>query len=170
MLFSGGNHKVCGEEGSYPWTQLALLHHRVSEVLPHHNVRLHHEGTVNNWDTGEHRSHRHRVWYEIEISDLSIKEGVEMVTLPADIGLLLNGPSANVSSASYSCYLGVRWVCEWLPFIQRVVTVIHKSIYGNGTSFITPLLLHISTLYTPVQCVSPLQCCNCNVWWCSLLR
>lgn len=43
----GRDHKVCGEEGSHPGEQLAVVDHRVPEVLPHDNVRLHHEGTIN---------------------------------------------------------------------------------------------------------------------------
>lgn len=119
------------------------------------------------WTAETQESTRVVVMFDMrfKISDLSIKHCVEMVSLPADITLLLNGPTANVSSASYLCYLGVRRVCEWLPFIQRVVTVIFKSIYGGGTS----LSLHLFFIF-PVQYVSFLQCCNCNSWWCSLLR
>lgn len=70
--------------------------------------------------------------WEIEVSDLSIKAGVETVTV-------LHGNwdcqqisvccwSASVSSASCLCYLGIRWVFKWLRFIQRVVTVIFKCL------------------------------------------
>ncbi len=61
---SGGDHEMCGEKGSHPWTALALLYHRIPEVPPHHNVRLHHEGAMNAWDRVHRSLHRHhcRIW------------------------------------------------------------------------------------------------------------
>lgn len=43
----GRDHEVRREEGSHPGEQLAVIDHRVPEVLPHNNVCLHHEGTIN---------------------------------------------------------------------------------------------------------------------------
>ena len=51
--------------------------------------------------------------------------------LPADISLSLSGHQ-RMFHQHHVCV--IRWVCKWLPFIQRVVTVIFKNINGNATS------------------------------------
>lgn len=47
-LPSTGRHfTMRGEEGHGLWAPLAVLLHGISEVLPHYNLRVHHEGSMN---------------------------------------------------------------------------------------------------------------------------
>lgn len=66
--FSDRDHKMCGKEGSHTGAALADLRHRVPEILPHHDVRLHHEGALSSPDRAQEEPLRNN-----KISDLSIK-------------------------------------------------------------------------------------------------
>lgn len=47
-LPSTGRHfTMRGEEGPGPWAPLAVLLRWISEILPHYNLRVHHEGSMN---------------------------------------------------------------------------------------------------------------------------
>lgn len=44
---TGRHYTVRGEERPGPWAPLAVLLRGFSEVLPHHDLRVHHEGSMN---------------------------------------------------------------------------------------------------------------------------
>lgn len=140
---------MCGEEGSCPWAPLAVVCHRVPEVLPHYYVRLHHEGTMN-----QHRSHHHWLIWDLNLRLVNNRWSGDGRRYRS----VTKWPSTNVSSALCLCYLVVGYVITLQP----------KSSHGDileqkrqRNKFVS---LH---LFYVLQWTRLLQCCNCDVWWCS---
>lgn len=107
-------------------------------------------------------------------------------TEPADISLLLNG---HLQMFHQHCV--IRWVCMRLPFSQRVVTLMFKSINDNAaclshftssTYFIYQYSISVRTTIMIRWCLSPMspmggsmhssdELMNVSVWWsCEIIQ
>ncbi|KAM6919671.1 bcl-2-related ovarian killer protein homolog A-like isoform 2-T3 [Lycodopsis pacificus] len=58
IFSTGGDLEMCVEEGSDPSAPLAVVCHRIPEVLPHYSLRLHHEGAMNERRPSARSPHR----------------------------------------------------------------------------------------------------------------
>lgn len=96
----GGDHQVRSEERTHSWEQLAVLHNRVAEVLPHNSIRLCHEGAVKR--------------------EKNIRAGLFLLLF---ITVTITAGHVRPERGRTCQLISVR-ACEWLPFIQRVVALV----------------------------------------------
>lgn len=114
-LPSTGRHfPVRGEEGPGPRAPLAVLLRWISEVLPHYDLRVHHEGSVNFCEDEQNKQKKDALEDSFSSSSSSSLDAWGWRTSSWRRSVA-EWPSANVSSASSRLSL-------WWPFNQRVTT------------------------------------------------
>lgn len=97
------------EAGSRPRAQLVVLSPGIAQVLPHHSVRLRHEGTVSSeTDITREPPSESAAEDEIETSGWAMKlEWRWDAVVPTNASLLLNGHQ-QMFHQHHICYLGVK--------------------------------------------------------------